>query len=73
MNTCADNKDKHPGVIDLSPQRCTQAQKRANDEKSEEEKQARDAVHQAGIHHMAEVEERTAQKMKTLMGPGPKP
>jgi hypothetical protein len=73
LNTRAENKNKHPGVVDLSPQRRTHAQKRADDKKSEEEKQAREAVRQAGIQHLAKVEEQTAQKMKMLMGPGPKP
>jgi hypothetical protein len=48
-NTQPNNKDKHPGVIDLSPQRCTPAHKRVDDEKAAEEKQAREDVYKAGI------------------------
>ncbi|KAN0129925.1 hypothetical protein V8E53_012251 [Lactarius tabidus] len=52
-NTRPSNKDKHPGIVDLSPQRHTHAQKKADDEKSEEDKLAREADRQAGIQHLA--------------------
>jgi len=48
-NTHLNNRDKHPGVVDLSPQRCTQSQKRADNEKTKEEKQAGEEVHKAWI------------------------
>jgi hypothetical protein len=72
-NTRPNNKDKHPGIVDLSPPRRTQAHKRADDEKTPEEKQAQEEARQAGIRHLAEVEKRTMQKLKSLMGPGPGP
>jgi hypothetical protein len=71
--TRPDNKNKHPGLVDLSPQRRTHAQKRADDEKFTEDKQAREDIFREGIRCIAEVEERTAQKMKSLGVAGPKP
>ena len=72
-NTRPNNKDKHPGRVDLSPQRRTQSQKRADDEKSMEEKQAREEHHKAGVRQIAEVEERTTQRLKALMAQGAGP
>lgn len=60
-------------MVDLSPQRRTQAHKRVDDELSAEEKQAREEARSAGIRHLAEVEGRTTQKLKTVMAPGPGP
>lgn len=40
MNTRPNNRDKHPGVVDLSPQRRTHVQKSTDDGKSAEDKQA---------------------------------
>ncbi|KAN0130534.1 hypothetical protein V8E53_009217 [Lactarius tabidus] len=71
--TRPDNKNKRPGLVDLSPQRRTHAQKRADDEKFTEDKQAREDIRREGIRRIAEVEERTAQKMKSLGAAGPKP
>ncbi|KAH9046393.1 hypothetical protein EDB83DRAFT_2317717 [Lactarius deliciosus] len=73
LSTRAANKDKHPGVVDLSPQRRTHEQKKANDEKAAEDKQAREEARKAGIRKLAGVEERGRQKLNTLMGPGPRP
>ncbi len=72
-NTRPNNKDKHPGRVDLSPQRRTQSQKRADDEKSMEEKQAREEHHKAGVRQIAEVEECTTQRLKALMAQGAGP
>jgi hypothetical protein len=71
--TRPNNKDKHPGYVDRSPPRRAPAQKKANDEKSPEDKQAQEESRKAGIRHLAEVEECSNQKLKTLMALGPKP
>jgi hypothetical protein len=73
ISTRANNKDKHPGVVDLSPQRRTHTQKRADDEKAVEEKQAKEDARKAGIRQLANVEERAMQKLKALMAPGSGP
>ncbi|KAH9083317.1 hypothetical protein EDB83DRAFT_2309328 [Lactarius deliciosus] len=73
LSTRAANKDKHPGVVDLSPKRRTHEQKKADDEKAEEDKQAREETRKAGIRKVAAVEERNRQRLNTLMGPGPGP
>ncbi|KAI9438746.1 hypothetical protein H4582DRAFT_2076372 [Lactarius indigo] len=73
LNTRPSNKNKHPGVVDLSPQRRTHGQKKADEEKTAEEKQAREETRKAGIRRLAEVEERDKQTLNTLMGPGPGP
>ncbi|KAI9436910.1 hypothetical protein H4582DRAFT_2058382 [Lactarius indigo] len=73
LNTRPSNKNKHPGVVDLSLQRCTHGQKKANEEKTVEEKQAREETQKAGICRLAEVEEHDRQTLNTLMGPGPGP
>ncbi|KAI9432031.1 hypothetical protein H4582DRAFT_2062213 [Lactarius indigo] len=65
--------NKHPGVVDLSPQRRTHGQKKADEEKTAEEKQAREETRKAGIRRLAEVEEHDKQTLNTLMGPGPGP
>ena len=67
------NKDKHPGIVDLSPQRRTQAQKKADDEKTMEEKQAQQTAHKAGIHQLAKVEEHTTEKLRVILALGPGP
>jgi hypothetical protein len=69
MNLRAANKAKHPGLVDLSPPRRTHNQKRANDERAGEDKQAREEAHANGICRIAEVENRTAQKLVELMKP----
>lgn len=73
INTRASNKDKHPGEVDLSPQRRTNAPKKASDNISAEERQAQEESRKAVIRRLAEVEARSTQKQKTLMGPGPGP
>ncbi|KAI9431350.1 hypothetical protein H4582DRAFT_2085196 [Lactarius indigo] len=73
LNSRPSNKNKHPGVVDLSLQRCTHGQKKADEEKTAEEKQAREETQKAGIRQLAEVEERDKQTLNTLMGPGPGP
>ena len=73
MNTRPNNRDKHPGVVDLSPQRCTHVQKSADDGKSAEDKQAREEARKASIRHLAEVEERTMQRFDALMAQGSGP
>jgi hypothetical protein len=72
-NTRPNNKDKHPRRVDLSPQRRTQTQKRSDDAKSAEEKQAQEEVRQAGIRQLAEVEERTTQRLRALLASGAGP
>ena len=72
INTRPKNRDQHPGIVDLSPQRRTQAHKRVDDERSAEDKQAREEARKAGIRRLAEVEERNAEKLK-MMATGPKP
>jgi hypothetical protein len=69
-NTRPSNKDKHPGIVDLSPQRHTHAQKKADDEKSEEDKLAREADRQAGIQHLANVEGVNGTKNEDVDGTG---
>jgi hypothetical protein len=61
--TRPDNKNKHPRLVDLSPQRHTHAQKRADDEKFTEDKQAREDICREGIGCISKVEERTAQNI----------
>jgi hypothetical protein len=73
LQTRPNNKNKHPGIVDLSPQRRTPAQKRADDEKTAEEKQAQEDARKVGIRHLAEVEERTMQRLKAMMASGPGP
>lgn len=73
MNTRPNNRDKHPGVVDLSPQRRTHVQKSADDGKSAEDKQAREEARKASIRHLAEVEERTMQRFDALMAQGSGP
>ena len=73
LNTRPNNKDKHPGIVDLSPQRRTPVQKKADDAKAMEEKQAREDTHKAGVRQLANVEQRAMQKLKALMTPGPGP
>ena len=69
INTCAANKVKHPGLVDLSPQRCTHSQKKADDERAGEDKQAREEAHVNGICRVAKVENCTAQRLAELMRP----
>jgi hypothetical protein len=73
LQTCANNKDKHPGVVDLSPQRRTHTQKKADDERAAEEKQAREVARMATIRHLADIEQHTIKKFKSLMAPGSGP
>jgi hypothetical protein len=72
-NTRPKNKDMHPGIVDLSPQRRMHAQKKANDDRSTEERQAREEAHKLSIRHLAEVEERTTQRHNMVMAPGSGP
>jgi hypothetical protein len=65
-NTHPNNKDKHPGMVDLSPQRRTQTQRKVENEISAEDKQAREEARKAGICHLAEAEQRNAEKMESL-------
>jgi hypothetical protein len=69
LTTRPNNKNKHPGIVDLSPQRRTHTQKRADDETAAEEKQAKRDAHKAGIRRLAAAEEHAMQKMKAVMGP----
>jgi hypothetical protein len=71
LNTRPSNKDKHPGLPDLSPQRRSPAQKRADDKRAAEEKQAKEDAQKQGIRRLAEAEECAMQKTK--MRPGPRP
>lgn len=72
-NTRPNNKDKHPGMVDLSPPRRTQTHKRVENERSTEEKLASEEARQTGIRHLAQVEERTSKTHKALMaGSGPR-
>ncbi|KAH9020127.1 hypothetical protein EDB85DRAFT_1896313 [Lactarius pseudohatsudake] len=73
LGTRATNKDKHPGVVDLGPQRRTHEQKKADNEKTAEDKQAREETRKAGIRKLTGVEERDRQRLNTLMGPSPRP
>jgi hypothetical protein len=73
LTTRTNNKDKHPGIVDLSPQRRTHTQKKADDEKAAEDKEAREGAHRAGVRQLAEVERRAMQKLKALMTPGTRP
>ncbi|KAF8267185.1 hypothetical protein EI94DRAFT_1701211 [Lactarius quietus] len=75
LNTCASNKDKHPGMVDMSPPRHAPApsRKKVIDEQTPEDKLAREESCMAGIGKLAEIEEHNAQKLKTLMAPGLKP
>jgi hypothetical protein len=73
LQTRANNKDKHPGVVDLSPQRRTQTKKRVDDERTVEEKQFREEARKATIRRLAEIEQQSTQKVKALMAPGSGP
>ncbi|KAH9016476.1 hypothetical protein EDB84DRAFT_1443109 [Lactarius hengduanensis] len=73
LNTRAGNKDKHPGRVDLGPPRRTPDQKRTDDRRIAEEKEAREDHRKAGVRQLAEVEQRDMQRVNTLMGPGPGP
>jgi hypothetical protein len=73
ITTHASNKDKHPGIVDVSPTRCAPVCKKVDNQESAEEKQAREEAHRAGICHIAKVEECNAEKLKALMASGPKP
>ena len=71
-NTRPENKNKRPGIVDLSPQRRKSTYKKPADEKSTEDQQTEES-RLAGIRHVADIEERNREKLKHLMAPGPKP
>jgi hypothetical protein len=48
-NTRPNNKDKHPGMVDLSLQRRTQTQRKVENKISAEDKQAREEARKAGV------------------------
>lgn len=73
MTTRPANKDKHPGEVDVSPQRRTTTQKRVADNVSAEERQVREETRKNTIRQLAEVEECTSQRLKALMAQGPGP
>jgi hypothetical protein len=72
-NTCPNNKDKHPGMVDLSLQRRTQTQRRVENELSAEDKEAREEARKAGILCLGKAEQRSTEKMKSLMAIGSRP
>ncbi|KAH9023451.1 hypothetical protein EDB85DRAFT_1894781 [Lactarius pseudohatsudake] len=73
LKTRTGNKDKHPGRVDLGPPRRTPDQKRTDDRRIAEEKEAREDHRKVGVRQLAEVEQRDMQRVNTLMGPGPGP
>ena len=68
LNTHPNNKNKHPGIVDLSPQRRTPIQKKADNTKAMEEKQAREGTHKAGVRQLANVEQCAMQKLNVTIG-----